>query len=274
MRFARSCIARAAAVCVALGPVSPQWAFAEPGPAVRSAVVPGERLSEWLLRNAGPGADTTALQWQVAAERAGQSRLRQAVVDALAQRQSQDAANTSRVGLSDWLLSLPLTGRLTVAIPDARWLQAAPGRDPILQQGHTVVLPARPSTVAVVTESGVPCLATQLPGEMLPVFAKSAAVAVPRLPVTAPRSAQLTSSDWGEIGLMQTPTARLSDTTAARMPPSGPMLDAHPDNATAANTGSHKKRKANKGIAGTKNNGVRSSLWRCQAGATASLSSC
>jgi hypothetical protein len=254
-------------------------------------------LSDWLVRNAGPGADTTALQWQVAAERAGQSRLRQAVVDAFAQRQPQDAASTSRVGLSDWLLSLPLTGRLTVAIPDARWLQAAPGRDPILQQGHSVVLPARPSTVAVVTESGVPCLAThspgalvqqylqaclgsdgsdkvdwawvaqpdgrtarfgiapwsleqqeepapgawiwapgraagiprsvsdnlarflatQLPGEMLPVFGKPAAVAVPRLPVTAPRSAQLTASDWGEIGLMQTPTARMESTGAVRL---------------------------------------------------------
>ena len=34
-----------------------------------SAIVPGERVSDWLLRTAGPQADVTALHWRVQAER-------------------------------------------------------------------------------------------------------------------------------------------------------------------------------------------------------------
>jgi len=291
-------IARAVATCIALGAAAtPPWAFAQPVPTIRSAIVPGERLSDWLLRNAGPGADTTALQWQVAAERAGQSQLRQAVVAALAHSPTQGVPAGPWATLSDWLMSLPLTGRLTVAIPDARWLQAAPSRDPVLRDGHAVVLPPRPSTVAVVNEAGVPCLAThmpgalvkqylkaclgtdasgkvdwawvaqpdgrtsrsgiapwsleqqdepapgawiwapgraagiphsvsdnlarflatQLPAETAPASGRTVMVDVPSVPVATPRNAPLTASDWGEIGLLQTPTARMEPTGAVRL---------------------------------------------------------
>jgi hypothetical protein len=102
-------IAQAAIVCVAF------WAVPVQATA-NTNVVPGERLSDWLLRNTSPNVDTTALHWRVQAERAPQGQLRQAVVEGLAAIHQP----------SSWLLNLPLTGRLTVANADARWLQSAP----------------------------------------------------------------------------------------------------------------------------------------------------
>ena len=66
--------------------------------------------------------------------------------------------------LRDWVRTLPVTGRVPVAVPDARWLQANPTRDPILQPGHSVVLPKRPRTVTVVTARGTRCAVTHSPG--------------------------------------------------------------------------------------------------------------
>ena len=199
--------------------------------------------------------------------------------------------------LSEWLRQLPITGRLTLAIGDARWMQAAPAQDPTLQPGHTVLLLARPRTVTVLTQDGRPCLvqhrpgalaqdylracipdagatqvdtvwvaqpdgrtarfgiapwnlqgqdepgpgawiwapdrasaiapsasdnlvrflATQLPGESL-AQADQPRRSVSRMVDTAPpRSAQLSASDWGEIGVLQTPSARMAPTGAIRL---------------------------------------------------------
>jgi membrane-associated phospholipid phosphatase len=67
------------------------------------------------------------------------------------------ASETSRSALRSWLAYLPVTGRVRVALSDARWLQANPNRDPILRADHMVILPQRPSTVTVVTSSGEKC---------------------------------------------------------------------------------------------------------------------
>ena len=266
-------IAQASVVCIVC------WA-APVQATIQAAIVPGERLSDWMLRNTNPNADTTALHWRVQAERAPQGHLRQAVVEALS-AQNQP---------SSWLLSLPLTGRLTVANADARWLQSAPQQAPILQDGHSVLLLPRPTYVTVVTNTGQACnaahisgaliqdylraclgapassqvdwawiaqpdgrttqygispwsmtpqaepgpgawiwaparqagisnnvsdnlarfLATQLPGEVaLPQTPRQATV-LPQAPKLRPRNAQVTASDWGNIGLLQTPTARMA----------------------------------------------------------------
>jgi len=264
---------------------------------IQAAIIPGERLSNWLLRNVGPNADTTALQWQVQAERAPQEQLRQAVVLGLRQSPVATLSNEARAHLSDWLLGLPLTGRLTVAIADARWLQSAPMQDPILREGHRIVLPSRPTTVTVVTEAGLPCtvshasgalvqdylraclgaeasrqvdwawiaqadgrttrygiapwslepqaepgpgawiwapqrqagipqsvsdnlarfLATQLPGEFTLPVEQIQHVALQRSETSRPRGAQATANDWGEIGLLQTPTARMAPSGEVRL---------------------------------------------------------
>ena len=289
-------IAHAAVLCLASWAVTSPWAHAQNVP-LQTAIIPGERLSAWLLRNGGPNVDTTALHWQVQAERAPQSQLRQAVVHGLKQAPSAGLSDEAKNRLSDWLLALPLTGRLTVAIADARWLESSPAQDPILQEGHRIVLPPRPSTVTIASETSPPCtathvagaliqdylraclgaqasaqvdwawiaqadgrttrygiapwslepqaepspgawiwaparqtgishsvsdnlarfLATQLPGELTLPFQPVQAVAVQRTEAPPPRAAQLTSSDWGEIGLLQTPTARMAPAGAVRL---------------------------------------------------------
>ena len=59
--------------------------------------------------------------------------------------------------LRDWVVSLPVTGRVRVEVPDARWLQVNPRRDPVLGAGHTVVLPHRPRTLTVISPQGRAC---------------------------------------------------------------------------------------------------------------------
>jgi membrane-associated phospholipid phosphatase len=270
----------------------------------QAPVVPGERLSDWLVRVAGPAADTTSLHWRVEAQRAPQARLRQAVLDSFKSDSATLLRPPEREALVAWISALPLTGRVMLALPDARWLQANPSADPVLSDRQTVVLFDRPRTVTVLTPDGKPCalphqpgalaadyvrvclgqpglaldwvwvaqpdghtqrlgvspwnqtqqdppapgawlwaparhhqvpehvsdnlirfLATQAPSEFLPqsladVSAASAASASfagklameeagPALQV-APRSLVPTASDWGEIGLLQTPTARMA----------------------------------------------------------------
>lgn len=296
MKFQTTRVAQASVLCIVCWTGLPEVAHAQSAP-IQSAIVPGERLSDWLLRNAGPNADTTALQWQVQAERAPQARLRQATVLGLQQSPGVTLSAEALAQLSDWLLALPLTGRLTVAIADARWLQSAPAQDPILREGHHIVLPQRPTTVTVVTETGQPCaaahvsgaliqdylsaclgvqagaqvdwawiaqadgrttsygiapwnltpqaepgpgawiwapqrqagiprtvsdnlarfLATQLPGEFILPTAEIQPVAVQRVQTAPPRAAPVTASDWGEIGLLQTPTARMSPSGEVRL---------------------------------------------------------
>ena len=289
MRFRRSLVARAAALALAccaamLPPVRAQSV------GVSTPVIAGERLSDWLLRSAGPNADLTALHWRVVAEQAAQGRLRQAVVQLLLNDGGIRLSNEARAQLADWLQQFPLTGRLPLAVADARWLQAAPVQDPILQQGHQVLLLPRPLYVTVVGEDGQPCraahrsgahardyvlaclsdpsgaqvdriwvaqadgrtahygiapwslepqdepgpgawiwaprrsaaipdsvsdnlarfLATQFPGEFMPQSDQWAQATLTSVDPQAPRAAPVTASDWGEIGLLQTPTARMA----------------------------------------------------------------
>jgi membrane-associated phospholipid phosphatase len=131
------------------------------------AVVPGERLSNWLLRTAGPNADTTALHWHAYAERAAQSRLKQAVLQSIEASKAIALPGSQKEALLQWLQALPVTGRVNLAMADARWLQGSPAQDPILQVGDDVVLYPRPSTVTVWSGAQAPCVATHVSGALV-----------------------------------------------------------------------------------------------------------
>lgn len=136
-------------------------------PLRQAPVLPGERLSDWLVRNLPAGADLTAVHWRVSAERGPQTRLREAV---LAQTRGHE-------GLAGFLGALPVTGRLTLANADARWLQAAPAEDPVLQEGHTVLAMARPTQVAVLAADGAVCLVAHRPGALARDYLQACGVA-------------------------------------------------------------------------------------------------
>ena len=166
MKFHRSCVARAALLCLSMGLGSSLYAAAPPEP-VTAPVVTGERLSGWILRNAGPLADTTALQWRVRAERAPQERLKQSLLQDLRDTRLSGLSVAEREQLLGLLQAMPVTGRLNVSIADPRWLQGTPAQDPVLQDGHSVALYPRPTTVTVLSESAQPCVVTRVSGAML-----------------------------------------------------------------------------------------------------------
>ena len=123
---------------------------------VDAPIVPGERMSDWLLRTQGPDADLTALHWRADTERGPQQRLRAAVHDSLG------AAHP----LAALVARLPVTGRLTLARADARWLQIAPQDDPVLAPGQTVRVLPRPTAVGVLSANGGLCLLPHRPGAL------------------------------------------------------------------------------------------------------------
>ncbi|MEI6028251.1 MAG: YjbH domain-containing protein [Betaproteobacteria bacterium] len=259
----------------------------------------GERMSDWLLRwqsaevpqasyVAGLMHTRPALAGPQAAERAGLLR-------------HLEADNGQGWGpLAAWLRSQAVTGRWPLAVADARWLQANPAQDPLLQAGDRVWVPPRPVHVSTLLPDGRVCqvphqsgamaaqylevclaaaglpgaqhawvvqpdgrvqrvglaawsaqaqahpapgawlwaevpgrrllpadeqrlarwLATQGPGPDLPASAQ--AVVRAHLPATLwsqavpPRDAITTASDWGEVGLLQTPTARMAPAGTVR----------------------------------------------------------
>lgn len=118
-----------------------------------------KRLSDWLLEQpSAQGSYFLGLSWRVPEETVPQSLKKSELLANLSGSGldvAVDPASLKR--LREWIATLPVTGRVPVAVPDARWLQGNPTRDPVLLPGHTVVLPIRPSTVTVVTDKGERC---------------------------------------------------------------------------------------------------------------------
>lgn len=115
-----------------------------------------ERLSDWLLRQDPLGLeDTTALVWQVPSERNAQAASKRALLAELSQ-----SSGFSQIAKARWralIESLPVTGRVRVTLPDARWLQAHPEQDPVLHKDHVLLLPRRANTVSVLSQEGAIC---------------------------------------------------------------------------------------------------------------------
>lgn len=129
------------------------------------APVRGERLSGWLLRQPlVQQAYLPGLVWRVPTQQASQARLKHFLLAQLAVGSEFSATSPSRERLAGWLRGLPVTGRVPVAVPDARWLQAHPDRDPVLDPEQEVILPRRPLTVTVVNEDGRLCQAAHRAG--------------------------------------------------------------------------------------------------------------
>jgi hypothetical protein len=116
----------------------------------------GERLSDWLLRQPEAlDAYPLGLSWRVPAERESQQRQKQQLLLALAETEAAPA--DARERLARMIEAMPVTGRVPIPLVDARWLQAHPKKDPVLQSSHTLRLPLRPNTVSVIVADGRRC---------------------------------------------------------------------------------------------------------------------
>lgn len=164
-------------------------------PSLYAQVAP-QRLSDWLLAQP-PSANAypLGLSWRVPEEAPSQYALRLGLLNSLsgpdrkmmADREVVDrlrewlyslsgpdrevmADPESVARLREWMYTLPVTGRVPVSVPDARWLQANPARDPVLLPGHSVVLPQRPRSVTVITDKGERCTVIHASGHEAKVY--------------------------------------------------------------------------------------------------------
>lgn len=118
-----------------------------------------KRLSDWLLEQPNlRNAYLDGLSWRVPDETIPQTaRFLELLHDLSGSNRNLTADSDSLARLRNWIRTMPVTGRVNVPLPDARWLQANPARDPILREGHLVILPMRPRSVTVVTAAGERC---------------------------------------------------------------------------------------------------------------------
>ncbi|MBT2334932.1 YjbH domain-containing protein [Variovorax paradoxus] len=122
-------------------------------------VRPGERLSDWLLRQPEEAA-SPGLAWQVPQELLAQQFLKESLVVRVeaAIRSASPEERAPRERLLAMLQSLPATGRVALGIVDPRWLQANPAQDPVLSEGQRLAAPPAPlRTVTVVLPDGSFC---------------------------------------------------------------------------------------------------------------------
>ena len=153
--------------------------------AAQSALITGDdqRLSQWLLDNTRPGAGyPLGLLWQVPDEKPAQLALKLEVLAALAKPESMGLRPPQAQALSDLIAAMPVTGRVAVPLAQLNWLQANPSRDPLLRRGHRVELPARPSTVTVLSADGLPCRVAQVDGATARDYLDGCATAIGQEP--------------------------------------------------------------------------------------------
>jgi hypothetical protein len=124
-----------------------------------------KRLSDWLLeQKATQNAYPLGLSWRVPEEMGAQSALRIELLRSISGFKSEHPETAAVERLKRLIESLPVTGRVPVAVADLHWLQANPARDPILLPGHSVDLPQRPATVTVITGDGRRCTVNHVSG--------------------------------------------------------------------------------------------------------------
>lgn len=129
------------------------------------AVQAGERVSDWLLRVAGPTPVPGVAHWMPERERAPQANLKARTVQALEghARQRTQAPNTAQTA-ADWLAAQPVTARVPLQSSLARALQVRPTEDPVLAAGDQMRWYPGLSQVAVLGLQGTPCVLAHTPG--------------------------------------------------------------------------------------------------------------
>jgi len=123
----------------------------------------GERLSDWMLRQpTDSGHFPFGLVWQVPREAAQQSFLQSQLL--LQIQLTRVADEHQRHGVVRVIKDLPATGRVSIPVADARWLQAHPKADPILKPDHRLAIPLRPNSVTMLRQDGSWCTVSHQPG--------------------------------------------------------------------------------------------------------------
>ncbi|ACB35529.1 protein of unknown function DUF940 membrane lipoprotein putative [Leptothrix cholodnii SP-6] len=136
-------------------------------PVQQQTIQTPQRLSAWLNqhRDELAGADVLGLMWLVESERAAQAQARERLLVRLAdvarERRRSGLATPGIDRLIAQVEAGEATGRVLTAALDARWLEANPARDPVLQPGDRLRWAGRPGTVQVLADDGRRCVLAQ-----------------------------------------------------------------------------------------------------------------
>jgi hypothetical protein len=146
--------------------VSGKSAASNPG-----AIVPGERLSEWLLKDRqaqqvpSSSFDVTTpyylgTSWLTPRELTAQEMEKQQLLQAFAQLLFPDNdPSTKRIkaAFTQLINRMQVTGRVVLPNTNPRYLEVNPKLDPILEEGDTVVIPPTPTTITMIRNNGSLC---------------------------------------------------------------------------------------------------------------------
>jgi len=125
-----------------------------------------QRLSSWLLQNdSAATAYLSGLSWRVPEEIPAQLSLKLELLRSISEASGPGRDPRHNQFLADLIAAMPVTGRVPVAMVDARWLQVHPERDPVLLPGHQIDLPARPTTVTVIAGGVALCRVKHVAGQ-------------------------------------------------------------------------------------------------------------
>jgi hypothetical protein len=129
---------------------------AKPLGAQTSLPIEGERLSDWLLRQpVTPNDYSFGLGWQVPSQQVNDSFIQNQL---LLQIQLSRVANADhQYAMGRLIKSLPATGRVSLPSANARWLQAHPKADPVLEANQQVFIPSRPSSITMLRQDASWC---------------------------------------------------------------------------------------------------------------------
>ena len=134
-----------------------------------------QRLSDWLNTHpSAPDFYTLGMFWSTPQELLRQQDVHQALGASLTQLHRQgDVSAASFAALQENLAAMPPTGRVPTAIAEAKWLEAYPRKDPLLQAGDSVQLPARPINLRVMAEDGSVCEIPHREGLQAPDYVRA-----------------------------------------------------------------------------------------------------
>ena len=125
-----------------------------------------QRLSQWLQYATAPkDGYPLGLMWVTPEEKKRQEVEYESLnlaLESLAKQSSKSKDNLH--ALLQVLSVMPPTGRVGVHAANAKWLEANPKRDPVLQKDDQVSMPQRPVAVRVMQSSGAVCDVPHLEG--------------------------------------------------------------------------------------------------------------
>ena len=125
--------------------------------------VTGERLSDWVLRQPSGSNDYLfGLSWEVPSEGVNHSFIQNQL---LLQIQLSRVSNADhQYAMGRVVKSLPATGRVSLPSANARWLQAHPKADPVLEANQQLMIPSRPTSITMLRQDASWCTLPHRPG--------------------------------------------------------------------------------------------------------------